>query len=269
MWATLAFAASLSLAPAQQPAGPLKLSNDRVTYGLLGANRTDTKLLPGDTYWVAFDVENPTVTKAGRVLYSMGMELTNSQNKVVFKQDPQDLEETASLGGTRLPLYAHADTGTETADGEYTLKVTFTDRATKKSETLTRKFEILKKSFGLVNLQLVHLQSGAPTAPLAVPGQALLVTASLVNFMRDKQTNQPNIAMEISVLDEKGNPTLAEPFKDEVTKDVPANLVVIPIGLPLYLNRAGKFTVKLKAIDRMQNNKMSEVSFPLVVQDVK
>src|SRR6266511_1350942 len=77
MWATLAVAASLSMAPAQQPAGPLKLSNDRVTNGLLGANRTETKLLPGDTFWVAFDVENPTVTKAGRVLYSMGMELTN------------------------------------------------------------------------------------------------------------------------------------------------------------------------------------------------
>src|SRR5919198_4391549 len=106
MWATLAFAASLSLAPAQQPSGQLKLTNDRVTYGALGATRADTKLLPGDWFYVMFDIENLAVSKSGKVQYSMSMELTNSQGKTEVKKDPQDMEAMASLGGNKMPMFA-------------------------------------------------------------------------------------------------------------------------------------------------------------------
>src|SRR5207253_6869300 len=50
MWATLAIASALSLAPAQGE--KLEIKNDRVTYGILGQERKDSKVLAGDVFVV-------------------------------------------------------------------------------------------------------------------------------------------------------------------------------------------------------------------------
>src|SRR2546427_725234 len=76
MWTTLAFAAALTLAPAQ--AGQLELTNARTTYGLLGAPRTDGKYLPGDSFTLSFDIEGMTVDDSGKVLYSIALEVADS-----------------------------------------------------------------------------------------------------------------------------------------------------------------------------------------------
>ena len=90
MWATLALLTALQLTPTQ--AGQLRLTNDRATYGKHGATRADNKLLPGDSFVVQFDIENVEVGKDGKVLYSMGMQLTNKEGKVQFKKEPKELE---------------------------------------------------------------------------------------------------------------------------------------------------------------------------------
>jgi hypothetical protein len=266
MWATLALTMAVSLAPQQTAA--LKLTNDRATYGVLGATRTENKLLPGDIYFVTFDIENLSVSETGKVEYSMGMQLLNSQNKPEFTKDPQDLEATNSLGGNRMPGFAAAEVGTETAPGKYTLKVTVTDRRAKKTEVLTREFEVLPKSFGLVRVHMTYLQAAIPAPPLAVAGQSILINCAAVNFKRNDDKKQPDIGLQITIVDEKGNPTLTKPFTDEVVKDVPEKTPAIPISLPLELNRPGKFTVKLQATDRI-TKKSVEVSFPLEVRETK
>src|SRR5690349_8690489 len=120
MWNTLALVTLLSLAPGQSD--QLQLTNDRATYGILGPTRADKAILPGDVFFITFDIENLKVDPGGKVLYSMGMELVNSKGKTEFKKDPQDLEVYNFLGGTSLPAFAHADIGTETSPGEYSLK---------------------------------------------------------------------------------------------------------------------------------------------------
>src|SRR5207248_1050493 len=80
---TLALAAALGLAPSQ-PAGALSLKNVRVTYGELGAPRNDDKLLPGDLYFIAFDIEGIKVDAAGKVSYSMAMDVTDKAGKSIF-----------------------------------------------------------------------------------------------------------------------------------------------------------------------------------------
>ena len=85
MWATLALAAVLQPIPAQ--GGKLAIKNDRVTYGILGQERKDAKMLPGDVYVVTFDIEGLAVNNAdGKVLYSMGMTLKNAEGKVQFQK---------------------------------------------------------------------------------------------------------------------------------------------------------------------------------------
>jgi hypothetical protein len=265
MWATLAFAAALGLAP-NQP-GPLQLTNARATYGFLGATRADNKLLPGDMYFVTFDIENLSV-KNGKALYKMRMEFLNAKGKPEFSKDPEDLESTISLGGNRMPAYASAEVGTETAPGEYTLKVEVTDRSTNKSETLVRKFEVLPKAFGLVRVHMTSALGQGPMPPLAVVGQSLFLNGAAVHFQRDKDSKQPNVVVEMNILDDKGTPTLPKPQKVEYTKDVDEKVIGLPVNLLVELNRPGKFTVELQATDRIAN-KTTKVSLPLQVQEVK
>ena len=87
MWTTLTLIAALGPLPAQT--GDLELNNVHATYGLLGATRPDNKVLPGDKYYVAFDIDNVRVDETGKVLYTMGMEVVDSKNKTQFKQDPR------------------------------------------------------------------------------------------------------------------------------------------------------------------------------------
>jgi hypothetical protein len=271
MWSTLALATALTLAP--HAGGDLKLTNDRATYGYLGPTRTDTKLLPGDIYYIAFDIENLDVGDDGQVLYSMGMDLLNSKGNKEFSQEPRDLKASNDLGGTSMPGYAATEIGTDTAPGEYTLKVTVTDRKSKKNATLTRKFEVLPKGFGLVRSGLTYFgQAPIPAPPLAVVGQGIVANTQIVGFDRDKDNkDQPNIGIEMAIRDESGKPTLGKPASDQVNmvpENLLKNLTMIPISEVVQLNRPGKFTITLRVTDKV-SKKTAEVSFPIQVVDLK
>ena len=135
MLSSVALAAALSLTPAQ--VGQLQLTNPHATYGLLGAKRTDLKFLPGDNFFLSFDIEGLQVNEFGKVLYSMSMELkSNKDNKVVFRREPVEQEAFNSLGGSQLPAFAQAEVGLDTPAGEYTVTVRVTDRRAKTTQDL-------------------------------------------------------------------------------------------------------------------------------------
>jgi len=264
MWATLALTAALQLTPAQQ--GSLALTNVRVTYGVLGQERKDSKLLPGDIFVVAFDIDGLQIKDDGRILYSMGMELTNKEGKTQFKKDPQDLETVNTLGGTRLPSFARAVVGTDTPPGEYTLKVTVTDRAAKQTQQLVRTFEVVRPQLGFVRLALTY-ESGLDAPALAVPGQALLLNFATVGFKLDNK-EQPNVAVEMRVLDENGKPTVGQAFTGGVQQVRDEYKAIIPWQFILHLNRTGKFRIVLKATDK-NTGKSVEQELGLSVVDAK
>jgi hypothetical protein len=267
MLGTLVLAA-LSLAP--QQAGQLKLTNERATHGYLGPTRSDDKVLPGEKYYVAFDIEGLDQRDDGSVQYSMAMDVLNAQGKSEFSKEPQKLDATNSLGGSRMPGIMVTEIGTDTAPGKYTMKVTVKDERSNKTATLMRDFEVLPKEFGLVRLQLTTV-SRNPEAlpPVAVPGQPIMLNCAAINFARDKSTDQPDVAVQITILDDKGQKTLAKPSSDEVNKDFPKNGIAIPISLPLQLNRGGKFTVVIEATDRLGKKDPVKLSFPLQVLEQK
>lgn len=263
---TMALVVALGLAPGQ--AGDLTVTNIRNTYGLLGSTRLDNKLLPGDRYFVVFDIENIKVDDTGRVMYSMGMEVTDSKAKVLYKQDPRDLEGLNSLGGTRLPCFAHVDVGLDQPPGEYTVKVTVTDRAAKKTASFQRKFEVLPLTFGLVGLSTTSdSQQQVPAPPLGVAGQSIWVNFAAVGFSAGGPKNEPNVSIVMRVYDEDGKPTLPKGFSGEFN-EIPKDLKAVPMQFLLALNRVGKFKVKLEATDQVSKKK-AELSFPITVVDVK
>ena len=260
----------MTLAGTPGDSGQLRLSNIRPTHGLLGSERPDSRLLPGDVFFVTFDIDGLKVDDSGTMLYTMSMEVrNNTNNKIEYKSEPQDLDAPVPLGGHSLPGFAHVDLGREMAAGEYTLKVTVSDRRTKSRESkyFEKKFEVLPATFGMIRLNIAYDKDGQVPAPhIGVAGQSFWVNFNAVNFERGGDFN-PKIKLEMQVVDEKGKPTLDSPIAGSIT-ELPREFSYAPTQFWLPLNRAGKFTVKLKATDNI-GKKTSELSFPISVYDSK
>jgi len=222
-------------------------------------------VLPGDAVFICFDVTGVACDADGKVHYSTGLEFLDAKGKTLAKKEPAKHEVVSSLGGDRVPAYARIDVGTETPEGEYTVKVTVTDDASGKSKTLERKFTVLPKGFGLVRLTTTSDQEGL--LPVAVPGagEGLWVNFALVGFGRGAN-KQPDVAFEMRVLGDDGKPVHAKPLTAKVAKDVPENAAIIPMQFLLTLNRPGKFTLELTATDAA-GNKTTKLAVPLTVQE--
>jgi len=264
MWATLALALSMNLAPAQ--AGDLELKNARYTFGLFGQERTDNKFLPGDVLFLMFDIEGLKVDAGGKVQYSVASELT-FKGKPVFKKAPEKLEALLHFGGTRLPSWHRSVINTDTQPGLYTIKLIVIDRSTKKSESLTRTFEVLPKTkFGFVRLGLTSV-SGEPAPPIAVPGQLIGVNFAIVGFGFRMKGNQPDVTIEMRITDSAGRPTLKKPYIGELKSVGEKFRDIVPFdAIPLPLNQAGRFKIELKATDNVTKRSVEHV-FDLDVID--
>jgi hypothetical protein len=267
---SLTLIAALAMTPAQ--AGGLNLTNPRITYGELGSPRPDNKLLPGDIFFLSFDIEGIKVSETGRVKYGMAMEVTDATGKSIFKQMPVERDDFLPLGGTKLPARAFVSVGAEQPPGTYTCKVTVTDQADKAkpvSKSLEQKFEVLPKAFGIVMVYTASDPKGEIPAPLVgVAGQALFVHFAVVEFQRDGKTKQPNITIEMVVYDQSRQPTLPKPtvkqVPDEADGKVDEKASGVPMRFLVPMNREGGFLIELKATDNI-SKKTAKVYLPLRV----
>ena len=135
IWTTVVLAVALA---APDDKDKLTISRVRDTLGLMGPTRSEGKLLPGGEFYLCFDVEGVTIDDDGKVHYSVATEVADSAGKVIFKIDPRNQEAPASLGGDRIPVFAHLDIGLQSPPGEYTVKVTVVDLPSKRSQELKR-----------------------------------------------------------------------------------------------------------------------------------
>src|SRR5262249_20582566 len=98
-------------------------------------------------------------------------------------------------------------------------------------------------------------------------GQSMWLNFLVVGFARDDQ-RQPHVTFTMRILDDKGRPTVANPFTGKIREGVPANANALPAQFLLALNRAGQFTLELKATDQITGKKI-EGSYPFSVQPRK
>lgn len=265
MLTTLSVLAVLTAAPGE--ASSLKIDNIRNTQGILGPTRKDGPFLPGDSFVLAYDIKGLKEGPDGKVLYSTALEVADGKGKVLFKQQPKDLEAVNGLGGGTLPGFVKLDIGINQPGGEFVVKLTVTDRATKKSQALTRTARVLPPGFGLVRLNVSTDPEGHSPAAALAAGQSLWLNAGVVGFERDKATKQPSVRLTLRVLDDAGKPTIATPFTGEV-KEVGEKAITIPAQFHLSLNRSGKFVVELEAADQV-SGKTAKLSFPINVLQAK
>lgn len=272
MWTSVALlAAAITLTPGQG-SDTLSLSNPRATHGELGPLRTESKLLPGDIFFLAFDIEGIKVSNTGQVRYGMVMEVLDSTGKSIFKQPPVERDDFLPLGGTKLPARAFVSIGVDQPAGTYVCKVTVSDLANKEkpvTKTLEQKFEVAARNFGLVQVYTAaDVEGKVPASLYGVAGQFVFVHFALIDFQRDPTTKQPNITVEMTVYDKDSKPTLAKPTQkqipDEADGKVDEKAVGVPMRFLVPMNREGGFVIRITATDNI-SKKTTKVDLPLRV----
>jgi hypothetical protein len=264
MWATLALTAVLGTAPAQ---GGLAIKNARPTYGVLGQDRKDDKFYVGDVVVLSFDIDGLKSHDDGEVLYSFGFELVDKNGKSQYKQEPKDLVVVNTLGGSRLPAFAIVQLGTDTTPGEYTIKLTVTDRIAKATTDHSYKFQAVPAKLGFVQTNLTDTSGRyLPVPPLAVPGQAYLINFGVVGFALEGEKKQPNVEVSMRVL-ENDKPVLGKPATGGVKEVGEENKKLLIFQFPLFLQRTGKFTIELTVKD-VHTGKSEKQLLNLTVVDV-
>lgn len=259
----------IAFAPAQ--AGTLKLTNVRTTYGELGGTRPDTKYMPGDVVFFAYDIEGFTLSESGHVQYRMSMEVLDKNAKAIFKQDPADKVDFLPLGGSKLPARAYVLLGLDMEPGPYTMKLTVVDTASMQQQTLEKTFEVIKLDFGIVGVYASVDERGQIAASTTGQvGQSVFLQFATVGFEREKGVAdpQPNVTVEMMPLDDGGKPTMKKPdtftqSKDSQTK-LDKNDTNILFRFMLPMTRPGKYTVRLKATDNI-TKKTSTFDLPVTV----
>jgi hypothetical protein len=242
----------------------LKLTNNRLTYGEFGATRTDSRYLPGDAFCFAFEIEGIKSDESGKVRFTMGMELTDSKGKEVFKQAPVDREEYLTLGGNRLPARAFVRLGMTQLPGTYTCKITIFDRATGDRKSIEQKFEVLSKNLGIINVLYSSDQEGAVSlAPVGVAGQTYWLQCSVVGFERNPLKKLPDLDIEMTAF-EKGKQLLQKPIMIGINDKVGPTDEILPVQFLVPLSRPGDFTIELKVTDKV-SKKVNKVTLPLKV----
>lgn len=256
MWATLALATVMNLAPAQ--AGKLTIQNARLTYGVYGQKRPTNKVQPGDLVVISYEIHGLKAKPDGKVQYATGFELTKKgESKPEVKVDLVTRPAVLNLGGGMLATESVAAFGLDTKKGTYTLKVTVKDVGTGATTSVTRDVEIDPK-FGFVRTRftapfILPVRSPdedpfPPAPPVVVPGQSLWLHYALVGFSFDEKTNLPDVSIEVKIVDSDGKETTDKTAKARVKPAVKKGAAIINFQpIPLELYRPGKYQVKLIA----------------------
>jgi hypothetical protein len=262
MFTALALAA-LTATPAQ--GGELKLSNVRMTVGELGPPRPSAKLLPGDILFIGYDITGLPIEADGVAKYKMSMEVSDGAGKTIFKQDPRELNDFVPLRGNSIPARAFVTIGLDQDPGNYVCKVTVEDPKTKGKDTLSVKFDVAKRDYGIVAVYTTYDLRGETSAPTTgVVGQTIFINFSVAAFQRDPKTKQPNVHFEFQILDDKGQPTLGKPGTHDQTSGVDEKEGAFAMRFPLFMSRPGKFTARVTATDKVAN-KTATYDLPVTV----
>ena len=262
MWMSLTLSVAIGLIPSQS--AELMLTKVRTTYGILGAERPSNKILPGDNVVLSFNLEGAKVDDNGRLRYSIGMEVSNADGKVLFRQAPRDVETTVKPGAKSIPACASIQVGMDQPPGEYKLKVVVTDTAGGATQEVSRTYELLPKAFGLVKVSATTDREAQTPAGVLAQSKSAWINFSAVGFARGDANGQPNIKFAMQVLDESGNSALARSPSGEVNKDIPDKAHAVPGQFELILKKPGKYKIELKATDAVASQ-TATVTFPVTV----
>lgn len=265
MW-TLTVGLTCLLAMLPEQSGKISIENPALLHGFPGLPRATNKFAHGDSFCLAFDIKGLKADPEGKVIYSLLTEVM-VDGRLEYKNESKDIEAIDSLGGNLLSAFTQLNIGVDQPDGKYTVKVTATEKKTKASASFVQEFILTKTELAIVRIRTTaDRDEKVPIAAFSV-GESAWLNMSVIGFARDK-SKQPNLKISMIILDSTGKPTVQKPPVAEISKDVAPELDLLPLQFYVSMNRAGKFTIKLKVEDLI-SGKSSSLELPLEVSPVK
>jgi len=243
----------------------LEIVEPRATYGHLGAVRPKEGILPGDIAYFTFQIKGLKFDDAGLAKYSVAIEVKDEKGNLFYEQKPFNSIAQNLFGGDSLPVSAHVVIPAETPPGNLSWKVTVTDRVANKSVEQKGAGKVLPAALGLVRVgTFADPEDRVPTPPVGVVGSTIYLSFAAVGFGRDKKSGTPDLHVEMRILDEKKQPTMAKPLTGRVNEDIGATTRIVPLQFPLTLNRPGAFTVEL-SLRCAHSNETARITLPVRV----
>jgi hypothetical protein len=178
----------------------------------------------------------------------MAIDVTDEGGNIFYQQKPYNSVAQVFFGGNSLPCSGRLSIPFDAKPGVYNYKLTVEDRNAKTSVVYETKGKVLEPDFGLIRVgTYADAEGRTPIPPVGVVGGSLYVDFSAVGFGRDAKTKQPDLKVQLRVLDDKGQPTFAKPLSGHVKQDVQTSARFIPLQFGLTMNRPGNFTIELQA----------------------
>ena len=191
------------------------------------------------------------------------LELAHADGKIMFRKELRDTSAVNNFGGDSLPCAAHLRIPLETAAGVYTIRVILHDRGSGQTVQVQREVKVAPAGFGLVQVGTSADREGnIPWSPIGRVGDAIYFNFSVVGFGRDAKTKEPDVRVTLRILDEKGKQVNTTKLTGAAKENVPESFRLVPMQFGLTLNRPGRFTLELTAVDHVSGKKNS-LSFPL------
>ena len=269
-WSPAALAGLLAVITPDQSG--LKMDNLRLTYGSPGPDRASAQVFPGDEVFLAFELKGFKSSEGGVTKIKLTTEVMGKDGKTEYKQDTGDSQVLDLFGGGRHFLHTRVDVGVKTPPGSYKVKITALDLTTKESISGEKDVTLLEPALAVVKTALFTDQAMRATSQVLGVGQPVFVGFSVVGFARESSTNHPKLKMELVVKDDKGAVVTDKPsfvVDANQPEKMPANVQVMPGHFKLPLNKAGNFTVELRATDLTNQKSSQPVVLRLVVTEAK
>src|SRR5262249_46921492 len=156
-----------------------------------------------------------------------------STGKVIFQHKPHDHQAVIALGGHQMPAFARFNVGLHQPPGDYQVKVTVTDKPSNQTQSITQTVTVLPPEFGIVHVEMSTDEEGKDPTVVFGAGEVLRLHYMLVGFGRNQPDNQPDVTLEVRVVDENGQPTLQKPFSADINRDTPADAHALPARFDL------------------------------------
>lgn len=242
----------------------LALRNIQAAYGALGPERKSVDYFPHDEVFFRYTITGLQTDRQGDIDVLIESRIVDENGKVIpGSRDPVKgklhLAAGTFSGSSRVPL------GSQFAPGEYTLIVMVTDNLASESVQFSRKFRVKPAEFAIVAPRFSYGDTATPAPAGGMIGQLLRIRLKVIGF--EKTANKLETELEMQILDADGKELLETPKRATLSSTDPAeirNATHLNFTELIGLNRAGTFTLRLTATDKIGNH-TTTLELPLKV----
>jgi len=236
------------------------------THGSMGGRRP-AKFIAGEKIHATFRVRNIALNAEDKLDMSVGFEMRDKEDYVIYKFDPKRSSYKLPLGNNEMTQSFDINMPRDFQPGEYLIRLIIEDHVRNQTTTRDIPFELLPSgTFGMINLRMAHDRQGnvPATNGFGVGAVVHLLGSVTGHELKDQKTD---VAVRLVFHDEHGN-EVGEPFALTMTKEVPkyAPHANIDLHLKYQLHTPGRYIMRVYAEDLVSGYEAA-YEMPILITD--